>query len=521
MKATHAMLSWLVVALVGVFVVALVAGITLIPRLTAANRLLDHGKPVFTNTRVAGDQAGITFISHAVDTLTPVMTPAGGASSEVPALVAYVSKQTGLSQPAVLKALKANFPHTTALLQAIPLSAVNSEIPGLITFLSKLLHASPAQVAAGLKTFPALYQSISELPHVVNGWYNVPGTAHLTSFNGAPVHTVPQLRTYFGHDVIPVLTDQRAHFQALDGTDGVGFISPLLLTVGIVVIIFGLAMAGFAAKGMPKEMAVGGWSVVTAVGAAIVVVVLVLSLFPRLDGGQNLLDQAKPAFNSARISGDEAGVTMVGHVVNFAAPVVTPAGGAASEVPALVGFVSKQTGLPASVVLATLAKDFPHVTALLEAIPLSSVTAELPKLVTFLAGALHTTSAGVLTALHTSFPALYQAITNLPYVTNGWYHLPGTAGLTTFSGAPVHSMPQMASYLGTDVVPFLATERADFSTVDNTWPPLPVFPPLLLIVGLIVVVYGLGMLVLNARKSPQTPAPTARPARVPAGTSSG
>jgi hypothetical protein len=511
MKATHAMLSWLVVALVGVFVVALVAGITLVPRLNAANRLLDHGKPVFTNARVAGDRAGIDFVSHAVNTLDPIMTPQGAAIAEIPQLIAFLSRQTGLSQPAVVGLLSKNFPHTAALLQAVPLSAVNSEIPGLIAFLAKLLHASPAQVAAGLKTFPALYQSISELPYVVNGWHNVPGTANLTNFRGTPVHTVPQLRDYFRGDVIPVLTDQRAHFQKLDGSDGVAFLAPLLLTVGIVVIIFGLAMAGFAAKGLPKEMAVGGWSVVTAVGAAIIVVVLVLSLFPRLDGGQNLLDQAKPAFNPTRVQGDEAGVAMVGHVVNFAAPVVTPAGGAASEVPALVGFVAKETGAPPTVILATLTKDFPHVTALLEALPLSSVTAELPGLIDFVAKTLSITPAEVVTTIKGSWPGLYQAITNLPYVTNGWYNIPGTAHLTSFSGAPVHSMPQMQSYLATDVVPFLATEKGDFKTVNNTWPPLQVFPPLLLIVGIIVLLYGLLMLVLNVRKTPQSPAPPAAP----------
>jgi len=514
MKATHAMLSWLVVALVGVFVVAVVAGITLIPRLNAANRLLDHGKPVFTSTRVAGDKAGVDFISRAVNTLNPIMTPKGGAASEVPALVAYVSKQTGLSQAKVMAALAKNFPHTTGLLEAIPLSAVNSEIPGLIAFLARTLHASPAQVTAGLKTFPALYQSISELPHVVNGWNDIPGTAHLTTFGGTPVHTVPQLRDYFGNDVIPVLTGQRSHFQALDGTDGVAFIAPLLLTAGIVVIIFGVAMAMFARKRMPREMAVAGWGVVTAVGAAIVVVVLALSLFPRLDNGQNLLNQAKPAFSPARVQGDAAGAAMVGHVVGFAAPAVTPAGGASSEVPALVGFVSKQTGLPPAKVLSTLATKFPHVTGLLEALPLSAVTAETPKLVTFLAGALHTSPAGVLTALHTNFPALYQAITNLPHVTNGWYHIPGTAGLTTFSGAPVHSMPQMASYLSTDVVPFLATEQHDFATVDSTWPPLTFFPPLLLTVGIIVILYGLLMLVLNVRRSPETAVPAGAEQRV-------
>ena len=101
MKNTQAMLSWLVVALVGVFVVALVAGLSLFPRLNAAQRVLDHGTPVFTQTRVSGDRAGITMISHAVNTLDPIVEPTGSAVAEVPQLVGFLSRQTGLSQPAV------------------------------------------------------------------------------------------------------------------------------------------------------------------------------------------------------------------------------------------------------------------------------------------------------------------------------------------------------------------------------------------------------------------------------------
>jgi hypothetical protein len=514
MKPIQAMWAWLVVALVGVFVVAVVAGLALYPRLTAAQRVIDHGVPAFDQTRVAGDRAGITIISHAADTLTPIVTPQGGAAAEVPQLVAFVSKQTGLSQPAVLAALTKNFPHTTALLEAIPLSSVTSEIPGLVTFLATSLHMTPAQVLGALKAnFPDLYQSITQLPYVTSGWYNVPGTANLTRFNGTPVHTVPQVRTYFSADVIPVLEDQRIHFEALAGDGGVSFLAPLLLTVGIVVIIFGVAMALFARKRLPRELAAAGWSVVTAVGAALVVVVLVLSFFPRLDGAQNLLDQATPAFNPVRVAGDEAAVTMVSHVVDFAAPAVTPQGGGAAEVPQLVAFVSKQTGLSQAAVLAALTKNFPHTTALLEAIPLSAVTSEIPGLVTFLGTALHMTPAQVLGALKTDFPALYQAVTQLPYVTNGWNNIPGTTSLTTFSGTPVHSVPQMQAYLATDVVPYLSTEQSDFHTVISNWPRLPVFPPLLLIVGIIVTLYGALMLILSLRKPEET---AAAPDRGPA-----
>jgi hypothetical protein len=519
-KAAHAMLSWLVVALVGVFVVAVVAGVSLFPRLNAAQRVIDHGQPAFSQDRVTGDRAGITFISHAVDTLTPIVTPQGGAAAEVPGLVSFVSKQTGLSQPAVLSALKTNFPHTTALLEAIPLSSVTSEIPGLVNFLATVLHTTPAGVLSALKAnFPDLYQSITQLPYVTNGWYKVPGTAALTTFNGTPVNTVPQVRSYFSADVVPVLEDQRTHFDALASDGGVSFLAPLLLTVGIVVIIFGVAMALFARKTLPREMAAAGWSLVTAVGAALVVVVLALSFFPRLDGAQNLLDQASPAFNATRVQGDEASVAMVSHVVGFAAPAVTPAGGGAAEVPALISFVSRQAGLPQSAVLAALTKNFPHATALLEALPLSAVTSETPGLVSFLATALHTTPAGVLSALKTSFPDLYQAVTQLPYVTGGWNNIPGTANLTSFSGAPVHTMPQMQTYLASDVVPYLSTEQSDFSTVSTTWPRLPVFPPLLLITGIIVILYGLLMLALSLRNPARVISPPSRAAtRIGAGT---
>ena len=518
MKATTAMVSWLVVALVGVFVVAVVAGVSLIPRLNAANRVIDHGNPVFAKERVVGDRAGITIISHAADTLTPIVTAKGGAAAEVPKLVAFVANKTGLSQKAVLTALTKNFPHTTALLEAIPLSAVTGELPGLVKFLGTVLHATPAQVLGGLKTaYPALYQSITQLPYVTSGWNHVPGTANLTRFNGAPVHTVPQVRTYFSSDVIPVLEDQQAHFEALSGSDGVAFIAPLLLTVGIIVIIFGVAMALFARKGLPKEMAAAGWSLVTAVGAAIVVVVLALSLFPRLDGGQNLLDQAKPAFNPVRVQGDVASLTMVSHVVDFAAPAVTPQGGAAAEVPALIAGVSKQTHLSQTAVLTALTKNFPHVTALLKAIPLSAVSAETPHLLAFLGNVLHLSPGQVAAALKANFPAIFQAVVNLPFVTSGWYHIPGTAHLTSFSGAAVHTVPQMQAYLVNDVAPFLATENADFQTVTTTWPRLPVFPPLLLVVGIIVVLYGALMLVLTLRRPRAVAAAPPAPTRTHAG----
>ena len=135
-------LQWVVVLVVGVLVVAVVLGLNLIPRLNDGQKVLNAARPAFSPERVAGARAGIDIISTDVDMADPIGTSRGTAAAEVPKLIAFVSQQTGLSQAAVVAALQKNFPHTTALLQTIPLSAVTAELPGLLTFLEKALHVS-------------------------------------------------------------------------------------------------------------------------------------------------------------------------------------------------------------------------------------------------------------------------------------------------------------------------------------------------------------------------------------------
>ena len=496
--------AWLVVSAVGLLVVVLVVALSLFPRLHQAQNLLTAGTPVFNAQRVAGDEAGITDLSNAVDALNPIVLKSGGASSEVGPLVAYVASKTGTSQAAVMAALEKNFPHTTALLEALPLSAVNSEIPKLETFLESTLKVTPSELVSALQTnFPALYQSISQMPYVVNGWDQVPGTSGLTRFDGSRVNTVPEIRTYFGSDVIPVLADQQSHFSALAGTFGVGYLAVLLLALGIVVFLVGLGLAILSRRGkiwQVRGTTTAAWLLVTVVGLVVVALVFGLSLFPRLSGGQSLLNQASPIFQTQRVEGDVPAITMVGHVVSFAEPVVNAQGGASSEVGPLVAFVASKTGLSQAAVLATLQKNFPHTTALLEAIPLTAVTNEIPKLETFLEGALKVTPDQLSAALQANFPDLYQSIAALPAVTNDWNYVPGTEHLTTFAGAAVHSTPQVASYFATDVVPFVVSQRANFAEASGTWPPLPVFPPLLLVVGVLVAAYGVWMIEDNRRR---------------------
>ena len=502
-RTRSGVLQWVVVLVVGVFVVTVVLGLNLIPRLSDGQKVLDTARPAFASDRLTGTRAGIDIISKDVDTADPIMNAQGGASAEVPKLVAFVSQKTGLSQAQVVAALQKNFPHTTALLQTIPLSSVTTELPGLLVFLEKTLHVSQPQLIAALKAnFPALAQSITNLPTVTSGWDNIQGIGGLTRFDGTPVKTVPQLRTYFSSDLIPVLETQQSNFNSLDGTSSVNWIAPLLLIVGLVVIVFAVVMIWLNLRGrVSRGLAIVGASVVLVVGVGVVALVLVLSLTPRVSNGQKLLDALRPANTAARVKGDRAGINMVSAIVDTEDPIMTPKGGAAAEVPKLVAFVSQKTGLSQAQVVAALQKNFPHTTALLQTIPLSSVTTELPGLFVFLEKTLHVSQAQLLAALKANFPLLTQSITNLPTVTSGWDNVQGIGGATRFDGTPIKTVPDVRTYFGSDLIPVLETRRGNYENLVSS-STINFIGPLVLIVGIIVILYGVLMLIL-ARRLPR------------------
>jgi len=258
-------LQWVVVLVVGVLVVAVVLGLNLIPRLNDGQKVLDAARPAFSSARLTGARAGIDIISKNVDMADPIMTSQGSAAAEVPKLIAFVSQKTGLSQAEVVAALQKNFPHTTALLQTIPLSSVTSELPGLLAFLEKTLNVSAAQLVGALKAnFPGLAQSITNLPAVTGGWNNVENIAGATRFDGTPIKTVPDVRTYFSSDLIPVLETQRRNYDNLVSTSTIDFIGPLVLIVGIIVIIYGLLMLLLARR---LEPGTSGATKLSAVGS--------------------------------------------------------------------------------------------------------------------------------------------------------------------------------------------------------------------------------------------------------------
>jgi hypothetical protein len=496
-------LAWFVVVVAGLVVLAVVWGLELSPRLDAGQRVLDGARPVFTEERVIGDRVGITMIDNVVDMLDPIVDAQGGAADEVGPLVELVSGATGLAPDDVLTAIEANFPHTYHLLLTLPLDQVSAEIPGLLTFVadnSDLADAGAVLAAIGENT-PRLAQAITNLLVVTDNWRDVAGTSGVTLFDGVTsVDSVPEIRDFFVADVVTAIETVAPDFRDLDEPwPKVGLIATILTIIGVVVVVFGLLMLALTrTAAYRRNIHIMGWSVVTLVGVIVGGGVLVLGLFPRLDGGQRVLDGLRPAFVEERVVGMEVGVGIVNNVANMADPIVDAQGGAADEVGPLVELVSGATGLAPGDVLAAIEANFPHTYHLLLTLPLDQVSAEIPGLLTFVADNSDLADAGaVLSAIGANTPRLAQAITNLLVVTDGFREIPGIDPLTRFDGSPVRSIPELRDYFADDVVPGVRAVTADFRTLDTTPPPVDVFPPLLLIVGILVIIYGVAMLTIT------------------------
>ncbi len=492
-------LAWLNVVLVGALVLGIVFGLRLYPRLDAGQRVVNGLKPVFTPARAAGAQTGIGFVSDAVNTLDPIITASGSAVPEVPALVQYVASKTSLSTATILATLTAQFPHTTALLEAIPLSTVTSELPGFLNFVASELHVTTAQLVGLLQTsFPALYQTVSLLPTVTNGWGAVPNLNGLTRFDGSPVKTMPQLRDYFAKDVVPVVsTNVTDYHRVATYWPPVKDIPPLLTAIGVIAIVYGLLMMLRASTTRVKRKeGVVTWIVVLLLGVLVLALVGGAQIFPRLDGGSHLLGGAGPAYTPERVAGDQAGIAFISDVVNMANPIMNPQGGAAAEIGTLLTTLSSKTGLSEAKLLTAIHAQFPNVAELLQALPLSAVNSELPGVVNLLHVVLNETTAQVMTTLQTEVPGIAQAVVNLPLVVNGWDNAPGGTGLTRFNGTPVMTAPQLRDYFADDAIPAVAATATDFRKLNGTAPPLDLFPGLLTVLGGLVVIYGIIMLLV-------------------------
>ena len=506
-------LAWFVVVVAGSVVLAIVWGLGLFPRFDAGQRVLDGARPLFTEERVVGDRVGITMIDSVANLLDPIVDAQGGAAGEVGALVELVAGATGLPPEDVLAAIEANFPHTFHLLLTLPLDQVSAEIPGLLTFVADNsgLADAGAVLDAIAATTPNLAQAITNLLVVTENWRDVEGTLGITRFDGVTaVDSVLEIRDFFAVDVVTAVETVAPNFRDLDEPwPEVGLIATILAVIGVVVVIFGLLMMVLTrtdayGRGMHRL----GWSVVILVGVLVGGGVLVVGLFPRLDAGQQVLDDLRPVFVEDRIVGMEVGVGIVGNIAAMADPIVDAQGGAAGEVGALVELVAGATGLSPEDVLAAIEANFPHTFHLLLMLPLDQVSAEIPGLLTFVADNSGLADAdAVFAAIAATTPNLAQAITNLLVVTEGYREIPGIEPLTRFDGSPVRSITELADYFAFDVVPGVRAVAEDYRILDTTAPPVDAFPPLLLIIGILVTVYGVAMFIIVGAYTPRSTEP--------------
>lgn len=517
-------IAWAGVTVLGVIVVILVVSWQLFPRLTAAQSMVDDLNPAFTVGRVTGDRGGIEMVSAATNT-GDAMMHADGAAAEVPKLIDFIATQTHRSPADTQAWLHQNYPYINGFLTSLPLPEVSAELPKLVHYLSTVLLITPAEVDHLLQTdYPKIWQVYVNLPKLTAGWDNIPGTEKLTRFNGTPVHTMPQMRDYLSQEVVAPVERQQANFRPLGVRGGVGFLAPLLLALGIIVILFGTMMVVATRNGVPANPLRFAWAVVPVVGVAVIGLVLGLNLFPRLIGGQTLLDDTRPVFALDRIHGDRAGIEFISIFVDALGPAVLPDGGATEEYPRLLDYAAKKVGVPTKDVRDLVHLDFPHTANLLDGVPFSASTADASRLIDDLAATSHVTHDQMMATLRTKFPQIYQLITNLKIVTDGWAQVPGTDKLTRFDGSPARSVPLIRDYFRFDVIPGLERQQRDYVIVDTNFPPLTVFAPLLTAVGLLVVGYGvlLGRLTKNQRqRQAQGPSPPAAAADVPVATGVG
>jgi len=500
LMSTAASRAWLGVALAGFAVALLVLVLSLIPRLSAGQQVIDAAEPAFADQRVSGTRAGVSLLSQYVDLADPLLTARGGGSQDVRSLVRLIRRELGLSSAQVRKILRREAPHTEALMRALPLSGVADEVPRLTAYLATTLTVSEDELAATVEQdFPRIAQLLTTLPNVTDTWYDVPGIEGLTRVGlDKPVRTVPGLRKYLRDDVVPLTVEHKRDVQRLDGRGGIGYIPYLLLFGGLALFAYGLLQARRATVTAPGRRS---WTFVVATGALLVALVAGGQYVPRLGGAQKLIADFEPVFAQERVNGLTIGWDTVHEAIVLGDPIMTPAGGAARETPRLYRLVAERTGRKHGEVRRALRRRAPRTTALLDALPLTAVAAEVPKLVAYLSRALDLRRAKLVARLRRRAPALTQALLAAPPVTTGWTAMPGTAELTRFDDVtPVRTMPALDEYLRQDLITLLDEQRAHFDRFASGQPPIQSLAPALLILGLVVMLYGAVMMKLVGRR---------------------
>ena len=483
-------IAWLGVSLIGLAVVGIVLGMSMLPRLTNGQQLLDAAGPAFTDTRVAATRSGTEVLSQYVDVVDPLLTARGRGARESRSLVRLVRRELGLSSEQARRILRREAPHIEALARALPLEGVAAELPALTSYLATTLTMSEDELAAVLeRSYPQIAQMLTALPIVVGAWYDVPGIEGLTRVAGdKPVRTAPGLRKYLRDDLVARISQHGDRVDDLGARGGIGYIPIMLLIGGGVLIVGGLLLAARAATAAPGRPA---WGVVALTGIMLVLLVVVAGYFPRLAGGEKAVAGLAPVFTQERVRGAATGFDTIHEAILLGDPLMVRRPGAASDASRLYRFVGQRTGRSAGDVRRSLRRRAPQTIALLDALPLQTAAREVPRLVRYLARALRRSRARTTSLLRRRTPRLARSLLAVPPVTAGWNAIPRSSEMTRFEGStPVTTMPEFDAYLREEVLPVFVQEREHFEALDGGGPPFTAFSPVILIVGIMLMIYG-------------------------------
>lgn len=243
-------LSWGIVVGVGVFLVVLVVGGQLSPRLGGGQELVDDYEPVFAQERVRGVTTAYDSVHEAIELGDPIMTTRGGAVRETPGLYRFIADRTGRRAGDVRRTLSRRVPRTIALLDALPLATVGNEAPELVAYLARAFRIPRARLISRLRQrTPGLARVLLAAPTVTDGWNAMPGTADMTRFDGVtPVRTMPAFDEYLSQDLLPVFVEEREHFESLTGEPPLDKLAPGLLICGLFVTLYGVTMMLLVAR---------------------------------------------------------------------------------------------------------------------------------------------------------------------------------------------------------------------------------------------------------------------------------
>ena len=498
--STAASRAWLGVAVIGFVVVALVLATSLIPRLSAGEKLADATEPAFTDERMAATRAGVGLLSQYVDLVDPLLTARGRGSRESRSVVRLIRRELGLSSAQARRILRREAPHVEALMRALPLERVAGEIPAFAAYLATTLTISADELAAMLEQrFPRIAQLLSTLPNVSDAWYDVPGIEGLTRLSrGKPVRTVPGLRKYLRDDLVPLAVEHKDDVQDLSVAGGIGYIPYLLLFVGLALLLYGLAQARRGATTAPGIIP---WSVVVGVGVLLLMVTVVGQYSPRLSGAQRVATELSPLFDADRVKGLSTGYDTVHEAVLVGDSIMTRRGGVAGETGRLYRLVGERTGRSAGDVRRALMRTAPHTIALLDALPLTRVAREARQLVAYLTRALKLPRARVVSRLRRTAPRLTRALLAAPAVTAAWTELPERGQTTRFDGVtPVRTLPAFDDYLRLDLIPVLVRRRESFDRFATGFLKLDTVAPALLVLCVVILLYGGLMMQIVGRR---------------------